>query len=117
VGWPEQLGIPPTGPTLGRFAHDGPRKRVGGGQRHTVGAGPFEKPFRWDLLGVDRRKYPRLANDLRQNSSFAGILGEPERRRILSEIKWCQADDGRSSDHAFSRGAGLPVESGQWCSR
>ncbi|MEX2193885.1 MAG: hypothetical protein WD844_01245 [Thermoleophilaceae bacterium] len=28
-----------------------------------------------------------LARDLRQNSPFAGMLSEPERRRILDEIR------------------------------
>ena len=38
--------------------------------------------IRWVLAGD-----PRRGRDLPQNSLFAGMLSEPERRRILEEVR------------------------------
>jgi hypothetical protein len=52
-------------------------------------ADEWERLLRGPLRDVKRvlREDTQRARDLRQNSPFAGLLSEPERRKILSEIR------------------------------
>ncbi len=52
-------------------------------------AAQWEQVLRSPLADVRRiiSEDGRRARDLRQNSPFAGMLSEPERRRILAEVR------------------------------